>query len=72
MSYEEHNVEQLRKLASARKISGRAEMNREELIAALQTDDANAEPIADLQRRVTRLEQLISGDQPTTTIPQRR
>jgi hypothetical protein len=72
MNYDQHNVEALRKMAAARKISGRAEMNRNELIAALQANDTNANRLDELERRVTTLEIAVSGNQPNTTIPQRR
>lgn len=39
MIYEEKTVEELRKLASARQISGRSEMNRDELIRTLASTD---------------------------------
>ena len=37
--YEDKTVEELRKLASSREVSGRSEMNREDLIRALNEQD---------------------------------
>jgi acylphosphatase len=71
MGYDQHNVEALRKMAASRKISGRAEMNRDGLVAALQADDVNVSRLDDLERRVTTLEITISGIQQGMTISQR-
>ena len=70
--YAEQTVEELRKQASSRQISGRAEMNKEELVTALQMEDSAEDRVGDLERRVVRLEKIVMGNLPSNSIPPTR
>lgn len=81
--YTKHNVEELRRLASDRGITGRSEMLRDDLIAALEAADqaesdmpatvaALQQEVQQLQMRVTNIEIGLRGDFPTDPVPQRR
>jgi hypothetical protein len=59
--YGEMKVEELRHLATERKISGRAEMNKAELVASLDADDADSDRIGLLERRVSELEARLAS-----------
>jgi hypothetical protein len=66
--YGEMKVEELRHLATERKISGRAEMNKAELVASLDADDAENDRIGVLERRVAELEVRLTSILPADPI----
>jgi len=76
--YMKKPADELRKLASERGISGRSEMNKEELAHALAAGEAADDPasvqqrLESLESRVTTLELQASGTIPANPIPQRR
>ena len=59
MKYEDMSAADLRELASRREISGRSEMNKEELVQALTLADGNE--VAVLRDRVEALAQEVDG-----------
>ena len=63
MNLADQTVEELRQMAAARQISGRGEMNKAQLIAALEDADLSIR-VAQLEQRVASLEEAVTVKRP--------